>query len=152
MIEVEMSGQAAALRELLASQGVMPALDWLNERTNYRYTGIYKYDGDVMRAVHVFDRHAEHRTWLRAVPLNRSFCRYVLQHGEFLTTSASQDPRLGGHPYEGLVESYYGRLLRREDGAPYGTFIHFDMEPRVIAPRELGFLQEAVPLLLPYLD
>ena len=105
-----------------------------------------------MRAVHVFDRHAEHRTWLRAVPLNRSFCRYVLQHGEFLTTSASQDPRLGSHPYDGLVESYYGRLLRRQDGSPYGTFIHFDVEPRVIAAQELAFLQDVVPLLLTCLD
>ena len=35
-------------------------------------------------------------------------------------------------PYVGLVESYYGRLLTREVGAPYGTFIHFDLEPRSI--------------------
>ena len=152
MFEIDQAEQTAALRNVLASQGVLPGLALLNDRTDYRYTGIYKFDGDVMRAVHVFDRLAEHRTWLRAVPLNRSFCRYVLQQGEFVTASASQDRRLGSHPYDGLVESYYGRLLERADGTPYGTFIHFDMEPRLIAARELGFLQEAVPLLVNHLD
>ena len=152
MLEIDRSEQAEALRSMLASHGVLAGLAMLNDRTDYRYTGIYKYDGEIMRAVHVFDRHAEHRTWLRAVALNRSFCRYVLKQGEFLTTRASQDPRLGGHPYDGLVESYYGRLLRRADGTPYGTFIHFDMEPRSIARQELAFLQDVVPLFLPYLD
>lgn len=152
MFEFDRFAQTDALRGRLAGRGVPAALALLNDRTDYRYTGIYKYDGDVMRAVHVFDRHAEHRTWLRAIPLGRSFCRYVLRQGEFLTTRASEDPRLDGHPYDGLVESYYGRLLTRPDGTPYGTFIHFDVEPRAIDRQELAFLQEAVPLFLPYLD
>ena len=151
MLELDRSVQTEALRSVLSDRGVIGGLALLNDRTDYRYTGIYKFDGDVMRAAYVFDRFAEHRSWLRAVPLNRSFCRYVLQQGEFLITSASRDPRLHGHPYDGLVESYYGRLLTREDGVPYGTFIHFDMEPRDMSKQELAFLHEVVPLFVPHL-
>lgn len=152
MLEIDLSVQTLVVRNALSERGVLAALALLNDRTEYRYTGIYKFEGEVMRAVHVFDRFAEHRTWLRAVPLGRSFCRYVLQEGEFLTVSASNDTRLGSHPYDGIVESYYGRLLQRNDGGVYGTFIHFDMELREIAAQELAFLKEVVPLFLGYLD
>ena len=75
----------------------------------------------------------------------------TIREGEFKTRHASRDPGLVS-PYDGLVESYYGRLLRREDGSPYGTFIHFDVEPRSIPEGEAAFLQDVVPLFLDYLD
>ena len=47
-----------------------------------------------------------------------------------------------------MVEAYYGQLLRRPDGTPYGTFIHFDLESRSIAADEIDFLRETVPLFM----
>jgi hypothetical protein len=47
-----------------------------------------------------------------------------------------------------MVEAYYGQLLVRPDGTPYGTFIHFDLEARSIAADEIEFLREAVPLFM----
>ena len=79
------------------------------------------------------------------VPLERSFCQYAIESGEFMTSCVSRDHRLPNRPYAGMVEAYYGQLLVRPDGTPYGTFIHFDLEPRSIAADEIEFLREAVP-------
>lgn len=153
MSEIDLSAQKAAVRSVLATHGIRPALALLNDRTQYRYTAIYKLSGDAMRAEHVFDRAAEYRTWLQAVPLDKSFCQHAIEQGEFVTGHVSKDEALMSYrPYVGLVESYYGRLLTRECGAPYGTFIHFDLEPRSIAAKEISFLQEVTPLFLDYLD
>ena len=61
-------------------------------------------------------------------------------------------PRLAKRPYAGMVEAYYGQLLVRPDGTPYGTFIHFDLESRRIAADEIKFLREAVPLFMKQLE
>ena len=82
------------------------------------------------------------------VPLERSFCQYAIESGEFMTSGVSKDPRLANRPYAGMVEAYYGLLLRRPDGTPYGTFIHFDLESRSIAADEIDFLRETVPLFM----
>jgi hypothetical protein len=105
-----------------------------------------------MRAVHIFDRHAEQRAWPRVLPLSRSFCRYVMQQSEMMISYASADRRLALLPHAGLVESYYGQLLTHEGGTPYGAFIHFDVETRTIAAHEISFLHEVVPNFLLYLD
>jgi hypothetical protein len=152
MLEIDLSAQTAAVRNVLANRGIVPALALLNDRTQYRYTAIYKLSGEVMRAAHAFDRTSEYRTWLKAVPLEKSFCQHAIESGEFVTSHVSADKRLVDRPYVGFVESYYGRLLVRDGGTPYGTFIHFDLEPRTIAAQEISFLQEVVPLFLDYLD
>jgi hypothetical protein len=77
----------------------------------------------------------------------------VIEQGEFATSHVSKDKSLISYrPYVGLVESYYGRLLRRHSGTPYGTFIHFDLEPRSIDAEEVQLLQEVTPYFLDYLD
>ena len=153
MSEFDLSAQIAAVRSVLATHGIRPALALLNGRTQYRYTAIYKLSGDAMRAEHVFDRAAEYRTWLKAVPLDRSFCQHAIEQGEFVTSHVSKDKSLMHYrPYVGLVESYYGRVLTRDSGPPYGTFIHFDLEPRSIDAEEVSFLQQVTPLFLDYLD
>ena len=153
MSEIDFSAQKAAVRNVLASSGIRPALALLNDRTQYRYTAIYKLSGDALRAEHVFDRASEYRTWLKAVPLDKSFCQHAIEQGEFTTSHVSKDDSLVNYrPYVGMVESYYGRLLTRDSGTPYGTFIHFDLEPRTIDAEEVAFLQQVTPLFLDYLD
>ena len=140
--------QHGAFRRVLAERDIRAALALLNGRVSYRFTAIYRLVGPVLRAQHAFDRECEYRTWLMAVPLERSFCQYAIERGEFMTAHVSADPRLANRPYAGFVEAYYGQLLVRPDGTPYGTFIHFDLEPRSIAAQEIEFLRTAVPLLM----
>lgn len=151
MLELDTSSQAQAVRNVLAQHGPRAALAVLNDRTDFRFTALYKLEDGEMRAVHAFDRTSEYRTWLSAVPLESSFCRFAIEHGEFMTEHASADARLA-RPYAGLVESYYGHVLRNADGTPSGTFIHFDLEPRSIEQEEQEFLRDLVPLFGQHLD
>jgi hypothetical protein len=147
-VTLDTADQHDAFRRALTDRGIRSALALLNDRTSYRFTAIYKLVGSVLRAQHAYDRSSEYRTWLMVVPLERSFCQYAIESGEFMTSGVSKDPRLANRPYAGMVEAYYGQLLRRPDGTPYGTFIHFDLESRSIAADEIDFLRETVPLLM----
>ena len=152
MLDLDLLQQTEAVRNTLDTHGVRAALALLNDRTSYRFTALYKLEGGTMRAVHAFDRTSEYRTWLTAVPLDKSFCQYAIEQGEFMTIHASADLRLGHKPHAGLIESYYGRVLRDSGGLPWGTFIHFDLEPRSIDPREMDFLRGVLPLFAHHLD
>ncbi|MEJ8860084.1 hypothetical protein WKW79_36500 [Variovorax robiniae] len=152
MSDVDSPAPAVAVRNLLASRGIVPALALLNRRTSYRFTAIYKLSGEVMHAAHAFDRDSEYRTWLKVVPLGKSFCQHAIEHGEFVTSHASKDPHLTKRPYAGMVESYYGRLLTQKCGRPYGTFIHFDLEPCTIPTEEMRFLREVIPQFIDYVQ
>ena len=132
-VALDTTDQHDAFRQALTDHGIRCALELLNDRTSYRFTAIYKLVGSVLRAQYAYDRTCEYRTWLMVVPLERSFCQYAIESGEFMTSSVSEDPRLANRPYAGMVEAYYGQLLLRPDGTPYGTFIHFDLESRSIA-------------------
>jgi hypothetical protein len=147
-VTLDTADQHDAFRRALTDRGIRSALALLNDRTSYRFTAIYKLVGSVLRAQHAYDRTSEYRTWLMVVPLERSFCQYAIESGEFMTSGVSKDPRLANRPYAGMVEAYYGLLLRRPDGTPYGTFIHFDLESRNIAADEIDFLRETVPLFM----
>jgi hypothetical protein len=150
-VTLDTTDQHDAFRRTLIDRDIRAALALLNERVSYRFTAIYKLVGSVMRVQHAYDRTSEYRTWLMAVPLERSFCQYAIERGEFMTSRASKDPRLANRPYAGMVEAYYGQLLLRPDGTPYGTFIHFDLESRSIAADEIEFLRKTVPLLMKHL-
>jgi hypothetical protein len=147
-VALDTTDQHDAFCRALTDHGVRSALALLNGRTSYRFTAIYKLVGPVLRAQHAYDRTSEYRTWLMVVPLERSFCQYAIESGEFMTSSVSEDLRLANRPFAGMVEAYYGQLLRRTDGTPYGTFIHFDLESRSIAADEINFLRETVPLFM----
>lgn len=150
-VTVDTVDQNGVFRRALTDHGIRPALALLNDRVSYRFTAIYKLVGSVLRAQYAYDRTSEYRTWLMVVPLERSFCQYAIESGEFMTSGASADSRLANRPFAGLVEAYYGQLLLRPDGTPYGTFIHFDLESRSIAADEIDFLREAVPLFMKHL-
>jgi hypothetical protein len=147
-VTFDTTDQQHAFRRALTDRDIRRALALLNDRVTYRFTAIYKLVGSVLRAQHAYDRSSEYRTWLMVVPLERSFCQYAIERGEFMTSSVSKDTRLANRPYAGMVEAYYGQLLRRPDGTPYGTFIHFDLESRSIAADEIDFLRETVPLFM----
>jgi hypothetical protein len=147
-VTLDTTDQRDGFRRALTDRGIRSALALLNDRTSFRFTAIYKLVGSVLRAQYAYDRTSEYRTWLMVVPLERSFCQYAIENGEFTTQGVSQDTRLVHRPYAGVVEAYYGQLLLRPNGTPYGTFIHFDLESRSISADEIDFLREVVPLFM----
>ncbi len=148
----ELDQQLAQFRLAFNSGGLLGALRYLNARTTFRYTAIYRLDGQMMRNIHLYDRQGENPTSLSEVPLGDSFCQFVLRDNGFHTANSADDARLIGHPYQGVINSYFGLPLSRKAGTIYGTFCHFDVEPMMIPDSEIPFLEAVSPALLDQLD
>jgi GAF domain-containing protein len=132
--------------------GIEAGLKFLNARTAYRYTAIYRLEGAMMRNIYLYDRLGQAVSDFAKVPLGDSFCQFVMAEGGFCTSDSGQDERLLGHPYRGVLNAYFGLPLSRKAGTLYGTFCHFDFKPIVIDDREIEFLQSVTPWLMDYLE
>lgn len=144
--------QLAQFRSAFDSGGLYGALRYLNSRTTYRYTAIYRLDGQMMRNIYLYDRKGENPTSLCEVPLSDSFCQFVLKDNGFNTGNSARDERLQGHRYQGVLNSYFGLPLSRKPGTIYGTFCHFDLEPMLIEAGEIPLLEAVSTELMDHLD
>lgn len=149
---LDLALRLATVRSVLATQGVPAALATLNQKTEYRFTGLYKLRGAGMCAAFVFDRAAELRARQRLAPLRTSIWRHMLHEGQFMTSSASQDDQLSHCDMEGFLESCCASLLQPKTcDLPCGVLIHFDVTQRSIDEAEAMMLRRAGPLFLAYL-
>jgi GAF domain-containing protein len=148
----ELDQQLAQFRLAFESGGLLGALRYLNARTSFRYTAIYRLDGQMMRNIHLYDRQGENPVSLSEIPLGDSFCQFVLRDDGFNTADSAGDARLLGHPYQGVINSYFGLPLSRKAGTIYGTLCHFDVEPMRLPDSEIPFLEAVSPVLMDQLD
>ena len=147
----KVAADTESLRNTLVTGGLRGALEWLNARTTYRYTGVYRLEDKAMRMVAMFDRNGEDATALTVIPFGDSFCQFVMRDGVFNTTHAAEDSRLDGHVYRDIVASYFGLPLASSPGEFYGTLCHFDVVPKVVDDAEIEFLYSAAPVLMEHL-
>jgi hypothetical protein len=158
--EVSAVEAEAAVRALVGRGGARPegprveavhaALGYLNARTAHRFTGLYRFDGAVLRNVALFDR--EHPTVHVGAdaPLGETYCSIVgATERVFATADARHDARTAEHPAREAVVSYCGALVRAPDGRAVGTLCSFDVEPRPVPSREIPLLEAVAPLLAP---
>ncbi|RYY92807.1 MAG: guanylate cyclase [Comamonadaceae bacterium] len=139
------------LQQVLLRQGLPAALQLLNERVTHRYTAVYWLDGRALHNLHLFDREGEARPeFLRVVPLQDSFCQFVLRDGSFCSEDSAQDARLDGHPYQGVMVSYHGVPLTDDSGQLCGTLCHFDVACHALDDGEFDYLQRAARMLAPF--
>jgi hypothetical protein len=136
-----------AFKSVLDTDGLDAALAFLNKRTDFRYTAIYRLDGTMMRNIHIYDRQGESVDHLVEVPLGDSFCQFVMADGAFKTADSATDGRLSGHAYQGVVNAYFGLPLSTAPGTMYGTLCHFDFDSKQISDSEVPFLEAVRPLL-----
>lgn len=133
----------------LDQQGVHAALRFLNARAPHRFTGIYRYDGDVLRNVGLVDKYEPALRTGDDVKMCDAYCALVRDLkvvGGLEFVDASDDPRLAHKP-DSPVVSYGGVLIHDEDGAAFGTLCHFDVK-RCEAPfHDVDLLQAAAPML-----
>ncbi|MEO8012852.1 guanylate cyclase [Polaromonas sp.] len=148
----ELDQQLAQFHRAFECGGLHGALHYLNARTSFRYTAIYRLDGQMMRNIFLYDRQGENPTSLSEVPLGDSFCQFVLRDNGFNTANSANDVRLLGNPYQGVLNSYYGLPLSRKAGTIYGTFCHFDVLPMEIPDSEIALLEAVSPMLMDQLD
>ena len=148
----ELNQQLVQFHHAFEKGGLYGALGYLNRRTSFRYTAIYRLDGQMMRNIFLYDRLGENPTHLAEVPLVDSFCQFVLEDNGFNTVNSANDARLLGHPYQGVLNSYFGLPLSRAAGTIYGTLCHFDFEPMKISDSEIALLEAVSTLLMDQLD
>ncbi|MDB5778652.1 MAG: guanylate cyclase [Polaromonas sp.] len=144
----EIDQQLAQFRLAFERGGLLGALGYLNARTSFRFTAIYRLDGQMMRNIHLYDRLGEYPVSLSEVPLGESFCQFVLRNNGFSTADSAGDARLDGHPQQGVMNSYFGLPLSRRAGTIYGTLCHFDVEPMMLPDSEIFLLEAVSPVLM----
>ncbi len=141
-------GEFAAL---LQQQGVYAALEYLNRRTPHRYTGLFRFAGDMLHNEALFDRNQPGVQQGFEAPLATTYCALVgIQQVPLYITDATQDPHV-----QGLVQSptisYCGVLIRDAQGRPYGTLCHYDLQRCQERTTDVPLLEAAAALFYQYL-
>lgn len=130
----------STLFDVLSRDGLHAALKLLNARTPFRFTGIYRFDGAVLRNVALFDRWAPDQPRGSDAPLGETYCAITGKLNDALVVSdGRRDPR---HPWMqgNSVVSYCGVPIRGESGLAIGTLCHFDDKPCQSQGAEASFL------------
>jgi GAF domain-containing protein len=132
---------------ILAECGVHPALGWLNGRTRFRFTGVYRVHGALLVNLGLFDRENPLLNLAGgASPLDESYCAFAAHTSSaFMTADSRADSRLRLHAKRDIVLSYAGVPIRLAGGGVVGTLCHYDARPRFVAPDELAVLEAVAP-------
>jgi hypothetical protein len=145
------SDELSRFQSELQGGGLFGALQYLNSRTPFRFTGVYRFDGDTLRNVVLFDRWTPESKRGADAPMSETFCAIVKQQGDAVQVSDGRsDARF---PWMALnaVACYCGALIRDADGSPLGTLCHFDLQPVEQLTSELALLKAAAPLVVHFL-
>ncbi len=138
---------ATAVERALSEQGARAALEILNMRTRYRFTGLYRVEGMVLRNLCLFDRENPGVCSVGDVSLlEDTFCDVVARSRTPLAiANARDDGRVSDRSSRTPVVSYCGVPVQ---GAvpPTGTLCHYDFRPRLVWPDEVEVLVRVAPL------
>src|SRR3954464_5010579 len=111
------SSEALVFASHLRREGLHAALRFLNSRTPHRFTALYRYDGDTMRNVALYDRTDPALERGFDVGVADAYCATVAKRGkafEFRDTKLlASDERHAANP----VVCYCGVLVPGSDGA-----------------------------------
>jgi hypothetical protein len=132
----------------LEQQGLHAALRLLNERTPHRFTGIFRYDGDMLRNVMLFDQHTPDLVRGDDIPLRETYCALVPENGGALNVADARiDARMAKRSAVTPVVSYCGIQLYGSHGELFGTLCHFDMLPCEERVGDIDMLVSLAPQL-----
>jgi hypothetical protein len=148
--EDHMLPEIGMFADLLQQQGVPAALAYLNHRTPHRYTGVFRFEGDMLRNEALTDRNQPAVRQGDDVPLAVTYCALVgQQEAPVNILDASVDPQAQG--VDTPVISYCGVLIRDDQGQAYGTLCHYDMQRCQERTTDLPLLEAAARLLYHHL-
>jgi hypothetical protein len=154
MSEVDRWRIAEEVTRRLSTSGIHAALGYLNERTRFRFTGIYRPDPPVLRNLYLFDRENPGLNVSGGESvLNETYCAIVCAAtAPFSTSDAGGDPRLRDHAARDSVVSYAGVPIRDSSGCVAATLCHFDVRPRLVPVSEIPILEVVAPVLAGWLN
>jgi GAF domain-containing protein len=142
-------GPRAECGAIISAKGVRPALEFLNGRTRFRFSGIYRVNPPHLCNVVLFDRENPQMNLSGEVTrLDDTYCALVNASGPFETADSLSDHRLLDHASRSSVISYAGVPLRLSNGHVWGTLCHFDVRPRLLPEGERSVLESVAPLLV----
>ena len=119
------------------------ALGFLNARTRFRFTGMYRAAPPLLLNVFLFDRENPTLALGGEVRLlDQTYCGIVSATRQpFATADSQHDARLMADPARDSVVSYIGVPIRISSGHLFGTLCHFDMRPRLLPLGEVETLE-----------
>ena len=141
-----MRAEIADFTALLQQQGVHAALGYLNHRTPHRYTGVYRFDGDMLRSEVLFDRKMPDVRTGADAPMAETYCSLVGRtEAPVQILDAAVDPQALG--IETPVIFYCGALIRDGQGKAFGTLCHYDLQRCQERVTDQPLLEAAAQLL-----
>jgi GAF domain-containing protein len=139
----------AECQSIVAAHGVRQAIQFLNGRTRFRFTGIYRVDPPHLCNVVLFDRENPDMNLSGEVTrLDDTYCALTYASGPFETGDSRSDARLVHHPSRDSIMSYAGVPMRGANGQLWGTFCHFDVRPRLLPQGERSILESVAQVLV----
>ena len=130
-MDSELSRAFADFAVKVRGESVRDALALLLKRTDYRFIGIWRFEGGKANAVVHYDRENPEVLTATEVPDTATYCCYVRESGQpFLTPNALVDARLASHPAREQVLTYCGVPVMDSFGTILGTLCHYDVVPR----------------------
>jgi hypothetical protein len=148
---IEYDDELARVRAQLAQGGLPSMLRGLNARTPFRFTGVYRFDGDLLRNVSLFDRWAPEAEQGADAPMSETFCALVREGGDALQVADGRTDMRFPWMAQNAVVCYCGALIRDDDGEPVGTLCHFDVQRCEPPSSEMRLLQAVTPLVYRFL-
>ena len=138
------------LQFLLQSLQIRPALQVLNELTDFRFTAIYRFTPSGAANLVIFDRLSDPPQALLVVPEGASYCGIVRDtRNAFLVTRSMEDDRVFNHPSRETIQSYCGVPLIGEEGNVFGALCHFDFAPHDARTGTTELMQQVTRFLDP---
>jgi hypothetical protein len=155
MIPVSASSPASAwaaeidsFTDVLLVGGLGAALDFLNNRTAYRFTFVYKSEPPFARRILVHDRESLYISSRDLVPVTQTFFEFMLSEAVFATADGLLDERSCRHPARTHFRGFCGVRMFHADGRHFGWLAHASPGALALVEHEAGFLQlAAVPLM-----
>ncbi len=138
-------------KDLLSNSGLNGALEFLNHGTPHRYTGIYRFDGAVLRNMALYDCYDQQLIKGEDAPMAATYCSLVKKQELLEINDAHQDVRVKNIIFTPVV-SYCGVLIRDAAGNPFGTLRHFDMKRCQEPYLDFSLLEEATKHVFTYLE
>jgi GAF domain-containing protein len=130
------------------AEGLRAAMRWLNQQVPYRFTAIFRFDGDMLRNICFVDKQNPELIACTDQPIMDSYCIYIHRTGEeFRLENSIADQRVAGHPKQQGYLSYYGIPLFDRDNRMLGTVCHFDQLPVHVTEAIVSALDELGPLI-----
>lgn len=143
-----LAAEVESFRDVLLVGGLGVALDFLNTRTGYRFTFVYKSEPGFARRVMVHDRESLYISSRDPVPVTQTFFEFMLTEPAFSTADGLLDPRSCQHPARTHFRGFCGVRLLYADGRHYGWLAHASPGAVAVPEHETDFLHlAAVPLM-----